>query len=90
VRYTFSDYLDDVSTSYYFPDQIAAANGVEAGALSDRALDPSKGETGVIAGAGGLFNYQQRGNPNYNDAYMFAIFSINYRFAKGATYIPKF
>jgi hypothetical protein len=89
VRYTFSDYLDDVSTSYYFPDQIATANGPEAGILSNREL-VYDGNFGVTTYGNGLVEYKQRGNPNYNDAYMFAIFSINYRFTKGATYIPKF
>ncbi len=90
VRYTLSDYIDDVSTSYYHPAAIEAANGPEAAALSDRSVDPSLGWTGVNVLPNGLVNYQQRGDPNWNDAYMFAIFSLNYRFSKGATYIPKF
>lgn len=90
VRYTLSDYLDDVSTTYYHPDAIEAAYGPEAAELSDQAADPSLGYTGVVVYQNGLVNYMQRGNPKYNDAYMFAIFSLNYRFSQGATYIPKF
>ena len=90
LHYTMSDYIDDVSTSYYYSDQIQAANGGDAGALSDRAIDPSLGWTGAVALSDGRSLYQQRGNPKYNDAYMFAIFSVNYRFKKGENFIPKF
>ncbi len=90
LRYTLSDYIDDVSTTYYFPDQIQAANGGDAGVLSDRAIDPSLGLSGVNAYGNGVNNYLQRGNPKYNDAYMFAIFSVHYRFKQGTSFIPKF
>lgn len=90
LRYTLSDYIDDVSTSYYYPDLIQAANGGDAGALSDRALDPSLEWTGVVDLGDGRSNYLQRGNPKYNDAYMFAIISVHYRFKKGESFIPKF
>jgi len=88
-RYTLSDYIDDVSGTYYHPDLIEAAYGADAAALSNRAI-VQDGNAGVITYANGLSEYKQRGNPNDKDAYMFAIFSVNYRFTKGATYIPKF
>lgn len=92
VRYTGSDYIDDVSTSYYSADEIEAAYGPEAAKLSDRGLnpDPTSQETGVINLPGGGKNYLQRGDPNWNDAYAYAIFSIHYRIRKGTKYIPKF
>ena len=90
VRYTLTDYMDDVSTTYYHPDQIAAANGQVAADLSDRSDNPSLGWTGVINYPDGRVNYLQRGDPRWNDAYLFAIFSVNYRFSQGATFIPKF
>lgn len=90
LRYTLTDYLDDVSTTYYHPDQILANGGQAAFDLQDPALDPSLGWTGVDVFNNGLVNYKQRGNPKYNDAYMFAIISVNYRFTQGQTYIPKF
>lgn len=90
LRYTLSDYIDDVSTSYYLPSEIAAANGPDAAALSDRAIDPSLGISGVMQYSNGVNNYLQRGNPKYNDAYMFAIFAVHYRFKQGTTFIPKF
>ena len=90
LRYTLTDYIDDVSTSYYIPNAIAAANGAEAATLSDRSLDPSLGLTGVVQYADGSYNYLQRGDPNFTDAYTFAIFSVHYRLRKGTKFIPKF
>jgi hypothetical protein len=89
VRYTLSDYLDDVSTTYYDPAQIESAYGTEAMLLSNRAANPGN-NFGVTTASNGLVNYMQRGNPKFNDAYMFAIFSVNYRFSKRAQFIPKF
>lgn len=90
LRYTLTDYIDDVSTSYYLSSEIEAANGSTAAILADRALDPSLGETGVISSPNGKNNYLQRGNPYYNDAYSFAIFSVHYRLRKGYKFMPKF
>ena len=90
LRYTLSDYIDDVSTSYYLPSEIGAAYGADAATLSDRALDPSLGTTGVFQASNGFTNYLQRGDPSYNDAYTFAIFSVHYRLRKGTKFIPKF
>lgn len=87
VRYTLSDYIDDVSTSYYHPSSFTDPVAYD---LQDRSLNPSLGWTGVDVQSNGLVNYKQRGDPDWNDAYMFAIFSVHYRFTKGQTYIPKF
>ena len=88
LRYTFTDYLDDVSTSYYLADEIGSNYGDVAADLSDRSLNP--GVNGVIQYPDGRNNYLQRGDPRWNDAYMFGVFSIHYRFIKGQTFIPKF
>jgi hypothetical protein len=90
VRYTLTDYMDDVSTTYYDPAILEANFGPESAILSNRALDPTDGNFGVTNFSNGLVAYKQRGNPRYNDAYIFAIFSVNYRFSQGATFIPKF
>lgn len=92
VRYTTTDYMDDVSTSYYHLDQIEAAYGPDAAALSDRTPDADKalGINGVNAMGDGRFNFLQRGDPSQNDAYMFAIISVHYRLRKLGTFIPKF
>jgi hypothetical protein len=89
VRYTLSDYIDDVSTIYYDPVALDAAYGPDAAALSNRSIIQD-GNAGIADLGNGLIEYKQRGNPNNKDAYMFAIFSVNYRIIKGATYIPKF
>ncbi len=88
LRYTLSDYMDDVSTSYYIADEISANYGEVAGALSDRSINP--GPYGVLEYPDGRNNYLQRGDPRYNDAYMFGILSFHYRFVKGQVFIPKF
>jgi opacity protein-like surface antigen len=88
LRYTTSDYIDDVSTSYYLPNEIAASTGDVAAALSDRSINPDI--NGVLEYPDGRNNYLQRGDPRWNDAYMFGIFSIHYRLIKGLTFIPKF
>jgi Domain of unknown function (DUF6089) len=87
LRYTLTDYIDDVSTSYYLPSSFSDPTAMD---LQDRSLDPSLGWTGVSVKGNGLVNYMQRGDPTYNDAYMFAIISVHYRFTKGQQYIPKF
>ncbi|MCB0477155.1 MAG: outer membrane beta-barrel protein [Crocinitomicaceae bacterium] len=90
-RYTLSDYMDDVSTSYYDAAEIAAASGPEAAQLQDKALDPSKGWTGVINYSDGRRNFLQRGDPNYKDGYLFAIINVHYRLSNfKKRYIPKF
>lgn len=89
LRYTLSDYIDDVSTSYYLPDEISANYGNEvAGILSDRSIDP--GANGVLEYPDGRNNYLQRGDPRYTDAYMFGLLTFHYRFVKGQVFIPKF
>jgi hypothetical protein len=87
LRYTLTDYLDDVSTSYYLADEIGEKYGSIAADLSDRSIKPTNG---VIEYPDGRNNYLQRGDPRWNDAYMFGIFAIHYRFIKGQTFIPKF
>lgn len=88
LRYTLSDYIDDVSTSYYLPNEIEASTGTVAAVLSDRSINGDI--NGVLEYPDGRNNYLQRGDPRWNDAYMFGIFSIHYRFVKGQTFIPKF
>jgi hypothetical protein len=76
MRKTFTDYIDDVSTTYFDFDSYPEADPL-AKVMSDRSnhsappgLDPT------TPGA-------QRGDPRENDSYMFAIFSINYKLRMG-------
>ncbi len=83
LRKTFTDYIDDVSTVYYDPAEIAANNP----SLSQAAVffaDPSLGNItaanndGIDPTAVG----QQRGDATDNDAYMFVHVTVNYKIGK--------
>lgn len=63
MRKTFTDYLDDVSTTYYDPAKLAATHGALAAQLSD----PSIGTDPKYSNVG-----KQRGNPTTTDWYSFA------------------
>jgi Domain of unknown function (DUF6089) len=72
ARRTYTDYLDDVSTSYADPAQIRKEYGKAAGLLSDRSL--KKPTTGNIG--------RQRGNSTDRDWYYFAGIQVNYTLSK--------
>ncbi len=88
IRKTWTDYIDDVSTTYYDNDAIRKAHGDVSADLADRSdggksqSDKSRPE---ITGSG-----QQRGDPRDHDSYMFAILSINYKLVTGRNNLPKF
>jgi hypothetical protein len=67
MRKTFTDYIDDVSTTYYDPALLAAAHGK----VSAVASDPSKGTDPNFSNVG-----RQRGNPTTKDWYSFAGFVL--------------
>ncbi|MES2890671.1 MAG: DUF6089 family protein [Bacteroidota bacterium] len=60
ARILFTDYLDDVSTTYPDRDLLLAARGATAAELSNRYLNQGRSYTG-----------SQRGNPDSNDQYYF-------------------
>ena len=62
---TFTDYLDDVSTTYYLNGRSIAANN-QAGLMSDPTRDHNPG--------------MQRGNEKNNDWYAFFGISFTYKF----------
>lgn len=72
IRKTFTDYIDDVSGNYYDKTLLEAGSGIAAATLSD----PSNGSHSNWTIAG-----EQRGDPSDKDSYLFAVVSINYRFA---------
>lgn len=80
LRKTFTDYIDDVSTTYYPNDLIEEQFGSDA-AL---AADPSQGSWE------GAESYQQRGDPSDNDSYMFLLLSANYKLKTTRGGLPKF
>jgi hypothetical protein len=80
-RKTFTDYIDDVSTTYFdfssYPGQYDPIAPILA--------DPSDGSqpSNTVPGA-------QRGDNREFDSYMFAIFSINYKITSGGGNRPRF
>lgn len=87
-RMTFTDYIDDVSGVYYDNNAILNSEGAVAAYFADPSLhDPELiAKNGVDPTNAGY----QRGDLTDNDSYLFAIFSINYRFLKGRFVLPKF
>lgn len=69
LRKTFTDYLDDVSTTYADPDVLFATNGFLSADLADRSLtNPGPANTA-----------RQRGNATTRDWYSFAGLTITYK-----------
>ncbi len=79
ARYTFTDYIDDVSTTYV-SREILEKNSELSGIMGD--------PTGKYSGqtAPGL----QRGNANHRDMYMFLMITANYKIKKQVRHRPKF
>jgi hypothetical protein len=80
IRFTFTDYLDDVSGNYWATDDFLNSNGelTIAGQLADRRLDPglpTQNEAGETLGL-------QRGNPSRKDWYGFAGILLSFRIGK--------
>jgi hypothetical protein len=73
-RKTFTDYLDDVSTTYTNLDDLAESHGDLAAKLADRSWEVS--ETGLPLSSAG----EMRGDPNLKDWYFQTAVSISYRF----------
>ncbi len=80
LRKTFTDYIDDVSTTFF---DFASYPGSDP--LAAIVADRSNGTKPQITAAGA-----QRGDPRENDSYMFAIFSINYKLSSGRGFLPRF
>ncbi len=81
LRKTFTDYIDDVSRTYYDNNLILQTEGPLAAALADR----SDGEFPSITSPGA-----QRGDPRDKDSYMFGVININYKILTGRDLFPRF
>jgi hypothetical protein len=81
VRKTFSDYLDDVSTTYYDNTLIRNAKGDVAAYLAD----PSDGTHPNWTAA-----YQQRGDAKDKDSYMLLSINLTYKLHTNRQGLPKF
>jgi hypothetical protein len=72
ARRLYTDYLDDVSTTYADPLVLEAANGQIAAILADRSLSAVNPD----------HEGRQRGNASDNDWYMYSGITINYTLSK--------
>ncbi len=80
MRYTFTDYLDDVSTTYADIDVVQAERGDIANQLSNRAMirDAQTGEFVPLTDQQRLeYTGRQRGNSTTNDWYSFVMISFS-------------
>ncbi|CAG5080050.1 DUF6089 family protein [Parvicella tangerina] len=86
LRYTTSDYVDDVSDVYV--DQ--SGSDATTQYLADPSLDL------VPSYTDGTYTYDptapgmQRGDPSNKDAYVFTLLTANYKFLRGKLNLPKF
>lgn len=86
VRYTTTDYIDDVSTVAYDPIGVAAkVDENSAAAAAEYFANPARPgyESGYAPG-------NQRGKAVKNDVYMFGIISLTYKLKTTRTGLPKF
>jgi len=81
TRKTFTDYIDDVSTTYFDNQMIREAYGDVAAYLAD----PSDGTNPDQTKA-----YQQRGDAKDKDSYMFLIINLTYKLYTTRGGLPKF
>jgi hypothetical protein len=84
-RKTTTDYIDDVSGSYYDPAALAQINP-----MSPLLADPNTGQVPGATSPNADGTGAQRGDPSDNDSYMFAILSVHYRFLKYRMHLPKY
>jgi hypothetical protein len=92
-RFTFTDYIDDVSGYIYDPAKIKAANGGNGDAaayFSNPTTTVDTDEGPFILANGRNIVGQQRGNAQSNDTYMFTVLALNYKFVSKKTNRPKF
>lgn len=77
IRKTFTDYIDDVSTTYANPNVLASQNTSAAAYLGDPSGDYSYEKTGF-----------QRGNSNTNDWYSFAGMTLTFKIKDKSDHCP--
>ena len=85
IRKTFTDYIDDVSRTYFDYYYWEQKYGSEKATYINSIADRSSHDHSYITAAGA-----QRGQPRYKDSYMFAIFSVNYKLRTGRNNLPLF
>jgi hypothetical protein len=86
ITKTFTDYIDDVSTTYYDNDAIKAAYGDVAAYFADPSTTPTRDATIP----GGTNPGQKRGETTYNDSFMFAWLHLSYKITGSSKSRVKF
>ncbi len=92
-RFLFTDYLDDVSSTYASPDLIAENQNTVPDYIAKLLADPAYESNMRPAANGGLtYGYynEQRGDPYDNDFYMFAMISVHYKLKANRNGRPTF
>ena len=87
ARWTFTDYIDDVSSTYVDNAWLASKDPLAA-RMADKSIqtnDDSDPRPNVQYMPG-----DQRGESKYNDYYMFTIISVTYKLKTGKNGLPKF
>lgn len=74
-RFTFTDYLDDISTRYAFEEDLPFQESILLANRSDEAY--ARGEAD-LPGRGFFVSGSRRGNPEANDGYFLGQISISY------------
>lgn len=98
LRKTFTDYMDDVSTTYVYtkwaPNElgIRQALGYDdvAAALADPSIDRVSGDADSFPGACSACPGQQRGDPSDLDSYMFLMITYQRKIRTSRKGLPKF
>ena len=103
LRKTFTDYMDDVSTSYVYTREgerrwpeaaamVSDALGYDRVAkyLADPSLAPAPGNVDLIANGCSSCPGQQRGDPTDLDSYMFMTITYSRKIRTGRKGLPKF
>lgn len=80
-RFTFTDYIDDVSKTYVNPDLVASNDKTVPDHIARRLADPKYGTERRLSTDGVNYSYynEQRGDPYDKDFYMFAMISVHYK-----------
>jgi len=81
-RITFTDYIDDVSTVYYDNDVITQSQGELAAYFADPSLGYYVDEAGNQRPLNSTETGLQRGDPNDNDAYLYAMLTTTYKISQ--------
>ena len=89
VRFLFTDYLDDVSTTYANPDLVALYDQTVPDMTARYCADPAY-DRHCDSYVGYHYYNEQRGDPYDNDFYMFIMISAHYRLKENKAGWPTF